>query len=1031
MNNRFTKKLRLILFLLICGWFQTFFYSNVMANNILVPLVKKKITVSGVVTSSEGEALPGVNVREKGVSNGTVTSGDGSYTLTVEENAVLVFSMLSFDTKEVVVKNVAKINVSLSQDVKSLNEVMVVGYGKQNKSKFTGSAITLNAEDLNKSSLSVANLLQGRAAGVQVSQNNGTPGAALSIRIRGTNSLNADSEPLYVIDGFPTNAGVGFTLNPEDIATMTILKDAASTAIYGARGANGVIMITTKNGVNKASKMNVHSSFGLQNVVNRVDLVGPYDHALRLNTLSGLTGTLAPYGSGRLDSLQRGLLGTDWQDEVFRTAQVQNHVVSFVGGSSKTAIFSSFDYLKQEGVIIHSKFKRMGGRVNIDHSINDKFKMTARVFGNYGVQNDLPLNPSTINGFLKQVLKANPASTFDSGVSAQLDAQNPLHFLEAEDRENSTFRTNGYFSLEYKPIKNLTLKSDFGADLTFGKVLYFAPSTVPNAVASKGKASIVNINEQDLIFNPTANYVLAMNDHKATFLVGYNQQRFTYIEEGVNATNFSSDDLGYNNIGTAQQFTGYSGKSRITRKGWFGRVDYDFKDKYIFTGTYRIDGSSVFGANHKLGYFPSAAVAWRFDQEDFIKQLNVFSTGKARLSYGITGNDRISSGISLATYASDNSTKYTFDGVTSVSGIAVNRLSNADLKWEATAAWDLGMELGILNNRIIFDFDYYNKQTKDLLLDRSISPSTGFLTRFGNSGKVENKGFELSVQIKTIDAKNFKWNSTISYSNNKSKIISLGSNGADIYVGSFKPDGAANFESPFIIRAGESVGTFYGYLYDGIIQQNDPVLTTTHPNAQAGDPKFVDINKDGILDASDRTVLGTGIPTSFYGFTNNITFKNFNLDLVLQGQTGGELLNVQKVDLLNPITQGNVLKDVLTDVWSPANTSGTIPQRSFYGNSHGGWVNSRFVESSDFLRIKNVTLTYTLPANTLKSVGVAGLEVYVNAQNLHTFTTYSGVDPEIANLVNNSQQNKNVARGIDFNSYPVSKMYFLGTRITF
>jgi TonB-linked SusC/RagA family outer membrane protein len=1031
MNNNFTKKLRLIPFLLICGIFQTLPSSQVFAESILAPTLKKKITVSGVVTSTEGEFLPGVSVREKGVANGTVTSVNGQYTLTVEDNAILVFTMLGFDAKEVPVNNLTKINVTLSQDIKALNEVMVIGYGSKNKSTFTGSAITLNAEDLNKSSLSVANLLQGRAAGVQVSQNNGTPGAALSIRIRGTNSINADSEPLYVIDGFPTNAGVGFTLNPEDIASMTILKDAASTAIYGARGANGVIMITTKNGVNKASKLNVHSSFGIQNVVNRIDLVGPYDHALRLNTLSGLTGTLAPYGPGRLDSLQRGLLGTDWQEEVFRTAKVQNHVVSFVGGTDKTAIYSSFDYMNQEGVIIHSQFKRIGARVNIDHKINDKFKMTARVFGNYGVQNDLPLNPSTINGFLKQVLKANPSSTFDSGVSAQRDAQNPLHFLVAEDRENSSVRTNGYFSLEYKPIKNLTLKSDFGADLTFAKVLYFAPSTVPNASATKGKASIVNISEQDLIFNPTANYVLDMDDHKATFLVGYNQQRFTYIEEGVNASDFSSDDLGYNNLSTANQFSAYSGKSRITRRSWFGRVDYDFKDKYIFTGTYRIDGSSVFGDNHKLGFFPSAAVAWRFDQEDVIKDLGVFSTGKAKMSYGITGNDRISSGISLATFASDNSTKYTFDGVSAVSGIAITKIANNDLKWEETAAWDFGLELGVLNNRIIVDVDYYNKQTNDLLLDRAISPSTGFLTLFGNTGKVENKGFEVSMQLQNISSKNFKWNSTISYSNNKNKIISIGDNGADIHVGEFKPDGAANFESPFIIRAGESVGTFYGYLYDGIIQVNDPVLTSTHPNAQAGDPKFVDVNNDGILDANDRTVLGTGIPTSYYGFTNNITYKNFNLDIVLQGQTGGELLNVQKIDLLNPITQGNVLQDVLTDVWSPENPSGTIPQRSFYGNSHGGWVNSRFVESSDFVRIKNVTLTYTLPANKLKSVGIAALQLYVNAQNLHTFTKYSGVDPEIANLVNSAQQNKNVGRGIDFNSYPVSKMYFLGARITF
>ncbi|MFD1629173.1 SusC/RagA family TonB-linked outer membrane protein [Pseudopedobacter beijingensis] len=992
---------------------------------------KEKITVSGIVTANDGEILPGVSVLEKGTKNGVLTSINGQYTLAVDENSILVFSMIGFNTQEVIVSKQTRINIQLKPGITSLDEIMVVGYGSKNKSTFTGSAVTLNAEDLNKSSLSVANLLQGRAAGVQVSQNNGTPGASLSIRIRGTNSINADSEPLYVIDGFPTTDGVGVSLSPEDVASITILKDAASTSIYGARGANGVVLITTKTGVNKESRLNIHSYAGIQNVVGRFNLIGSYDNALRLNKLSELNGDLPSYGPGRLDSLKKGLLGTDWQDEVFRSASIQNHVLSFTGGTSKTGVFSSFDFLNQDGIVVHSKYKRIGGRVNVDHSINDKFKMTARVFGNYGIQNDLPLAPSTINGFLKQVLHANPSSTFDSGVPPQLDAQNPLHFLEAEDRENTNYRTNGYFSLKYQPIQKLTIQADFGSDITKSKASYFAPSTVPNAVASHGIATVANIGEQDLIFNPTVHYELKKEEHNAKFLVGYNYQNYLYQEEGVTATNFSSDDLGYNNLSTAQQFTAYSGKTSVRRKSWFGRVDYDYKNKYIFTGTYRIDGSSVFGNNHKLGYFPSAAIAWQFNQEDFIKNLGLFSSGKLRLSYGITGNDRIPSGISSATYASDNSTKYTFDGVSSVSGIATTRISNPDLRWEQTEAWDLGLDVGLLKNRIILEADYYSKITNDLLLDRSIAPSTGFETLFGNTGKVENKGIELSLQTINISNKHLKWNTTISYAYNRNKVLSLGDNNSDIYVGSFKPDGSANFESPFIIRVGEPLGAIYGYVYDGIIQANDPVLTTTHPNAQVGDPKFVNLVDDNILDPEDRIVLGIGLPKALIGITNNITYKNFNLDLVLQGQTGGKLLNVQKIDLLNPISRGNQLEDVLTDVWSPENTSGTIPARSFYGNSHGGWVNSHFVESSDYLRIKNITLTYSIPSKLIKTIGIAGFDIYVNAQNLYTFTKYSGLDPEIGNLVNNSQQNKNVARGIDFNAYPVNRMYLLGAKVTF
>jgi len=990
-----------------------------------------KILVSGVVKAQGGEILPGVYVQEKGTSNGTATDINGKYQLSVDENATLTFRMMGFVVQEIAVTGKTTINVELAPDIKTLNDVMVVGYGSKNKSTFAGSAVTLGAEDLNKASLSVANLLQGRAAGVQVQQNNGTPGASLSIRIRGTNSINADSEPLYVIDGFPTNNGISFTINPEDIESISILKDAASTAIYGARGANGVILISTKNGRNKKSNLMISSSLGYQRVVDRFDLAGPYDFAVRINNVNIAQGTTAPYKQSRLDSLKAGLIGTDWQDQLFRLGKVQNHTISFSGGTNNTSIYSSFDYLDQEGVVIDSRYRRVGARVNVDHAVSDKFKMTARVFGNYGVQNDLPLAPSSINGFVKQVIKANPASTFDSGLSAQLDAQNPLHFIKATDRFNSNLRTNGYFSLKYEPIKNLVFQSDFGADLNQTKINYFAPSTVPAGVASKGLGTITNIQESDLIFNPTVNYSFRKSGNNVKVLLGYNQQQYIYNEAGTIATNFSSDDLGVDNLGIAQTFSAYSGKSQIKRRSWFGRVDYDYQNKYIFTGTYRIDGSSVFGDNNKLGYFPSAALAWRFNEEDLIKDLGIFSSGKLRVSYGLTGNDRVSSGISLATFAGNNTTKYTFDGVSTVSGIAVTKLSNPDLKWEETNALDIGIDFGFFGDRIILEADYYNKQTNDLLLDRSIAPSSGFTTLFGNAGKVENKGIELSLQTINITSKAFKWNSTLTFAYNTNKVKSLGSNNSDIYVGSLKPDGAASFETPFIIRVGQPIGAIYGYVYQGIVQQGDPVLTTTQPNSQPGDPKYADLDNNGIINANDRKILGTGVPKMFFGFTNNVSFKNFYLDIVTQGQAGGKLLNVQKEDMLNPLGQGNTLQEVITNTWSPTNTSGTVPANSFYGTPHGGWVNSRFVESSDYVRIKNITLGYNFSARMLKSIGIAGLNVYVNAQNLFTFTKYTGLDPEVGNLIDNQQANRNAGRGIDFNAYPVNKMYLLGAKITF
>ena len=1025
MKKNFTKNLKSYnisscRWLLIAVLFSITAFTTVKAQDI---------QVSGTVTSASEELLPGVSVAELGTNNGTVTDVNGQFKLTVHSAATLEFRAVGYLTQQIKVDNKTKIAVVLKKDNKLLDEVVVVGYGSKNKSKFAGSAVTLNAEDLNKSSMSVANLLSGRAAGVQVTQNNGTPGAPLTIRIRGTNSINADSEPLYVIDGFPTNDGVGFTINPDDIESISILKDAASTAIYGARGANGVIMVTTKSGKNKKGFITLNSSLGYQKVINRFDMAGPYANASRLNTLFVAEGSTAPYSQSRLDSLKAGLIGTDWQSKLFRLAKTEDNTLSFTGGTPYTSTYASLDYLNQEGVVIDSHYQRIGGRVNVEQKVGNKFTLAAHVFGYYGIQNDLPLAPSTINGFLKQVLKANPASDFGSD-NIQLDAQNPLHFLAATDRQNSALRTNGYFSFKYEPIKNLVIQSDQGADLNSSKILYFAPSTVPAGVSGHGLATVTNIDETELIFNPTASYSYKLNENNFKLLAGYNQQTYIYNEEGVTATNFASDELGYNNLGVAQQFSAYSGKSRIFRRSWFSRLDYDYKSRYIFTGTYRIDGSSVFGANNKLGYFPSGAFAWRFDQESFMQKFNFLSSGKARVSYGITGNDRVNSGITGVNFASDNTTKYTLNGVDQLSGIALNTLANPNLKWEQTAALDIGLDVGFFKDRVIIEADYYNKKTTNLLLAANIAPSTGFQTLFGNDGSVKNEGFELSLQTVNIDSK-FKWSSTFTFSLNKNKVLSLGANNSDIFIGSLKPDGAADFESPFIVRVGQPIGAIYGYEYTGIVQENDPVLKTTQKNSTPGEPKFKDVNNDGIINADDRVILGSSIPDAFYGFTNTFSYGHFQLDILTQAQTGGHLLNLQKEDLEYPLSQGNTLNTVPSQVWSPTNTSGTLPTTGFYGNPYGGWVNSKYVESSDYIRIKNVNLAYNFPLSMVKHVGLAGLSIFVNAQNLLTFTKYTGLDPEVGNVADGSQESQNGGRGIDFNAYPVNRIYLIGTKITF
>jgi len=990
-------------------------------------------TVTGVVSSTDGTLIPGVTIIEKGTQNATVTGTAGQFRLSVHPFAIITVRSIGYDTVDVKTDNSGKpMSIVMRENTRQLNDVVVVGYGTQSKKTFAGSAVVLNADEMNKSSLSLANMIQGKAAGVQVDQNNGTPGAALTIRIRGTNSINSSSDPLYVIDGFPTNDGVGVTISPQDIESVSILKDAASTSIYGARGANGVILITTKSGKNKKGSLTGETSIGYQKVSNLYNLAGPYANATRLNAIDVASGSTAPYTPGRLDSLKDGSIpGTDWQKVLFKIGRIQNSTLSFTGGSANTDVYGSLDYLDQDGIVIDSRYKRIGGRVNVDQKIGDKFTMSAHVFGYYGIQNDLPLAPSTINGFLKQAIEANPASNFGVDDNVRGDAQNPLYFIAATDRENTVTRDNGYLSLKYEPIKGLVFQSDQGADLNSSKILYFAPSTVPAGVSGHGLGTITNIDETELIINPTITYSFNIhNDHHFKALIGFNQQVYYYWEQGITATDFNSDALGYDNLATASQFSAYSDQSRLKRQSWFSRLDYDYKNKYIVSGSYRADGSNELGAGNKIGYFGAGSFAWRFDQEEFIKRLDIFSSGKLRASYGSVGNDRgVPDAITLATYASNATTSYTLDGVDQISGIAVTQLANPNVKWERTNSLDLGLDVGFLRDRITVEMDYYNKKTTDLLLDQSIAPSTGFQTLFGNDGAMLNRGFEIAVATQNLTGK-FKWNTGFTFSFNQNKVLSLGSNNSPIYVGSLKPDGSADFESPFIVQVGEPINSIYGYKYAGVLQKGDPALTTTQKNAQPGDPKFVDEDHNGTIESGDRVILGTGVPDAFYGLTNTFMYGNFQLDIVTQAQTGGSLLNLMKEDLEYPLSNGNTLNTVPKDVWSPTNTSGTIPATGFYG-SYGGWVNSNYVESSNYIRIKNVNLQYNFPAGMLKNVGIAGLSIYVNAQNLVTFTKYTGLDPEVGNLTDNTALSQNGGRGIDFNAYPVNRMYILGAKITF
>lgn len=981
-------------------------------------VLAQEARISGRVISAEDKgSLVGVTIQEKNTMNGTITDIDGNYTLTVaSEEAVLVFSYIGFLAQEVSLNGRSQVNVTLQVDMSELEEVVVVGYGTQDKKDVTGAISSIRTEEIQNLPLrSVDQALQGRSAGVFFVQSSGMPGAGSSVRIRGGNSINGSNEPLYVVDGVPISSGQGDanslnplnTINPNDIHSIEVLKDASATSIYGSRGGNGVVLITTKRGKSGEGRISFNAYHGFQKETNRYDLL----NAKQFETLAN-EASLADGGPLLYDP-SLNPVSTDWQDAMLRDlAPMTNYNVSATGGDNGTNYLISFDYFNQEGVIKTSDLERYSFRLNLDKEVKQNLKVGNSLTASYVKTNRA--NSGSIFSMLTTAPNLpikQPDGSYTQYNNQGIGFNNPIALLDGYQNLNKTFRTIGNAFASWEIIEGLTARTSWGLDASFNKNDTYMPQSVFSGSQVGGDASVFTAQTYTWLNENTINYKKTLGEHSLDLLGGFTQQSSRYESLGASAQGFLNDVTGTYDLGLGNPDAAQLPSSLVANwviHSYIARINYGFKDRYLLTLTGRADGSSRFGANNRFGYFPSAAIAWRAIEESFIQDLNVFTDLKFRASYGITGNqDGIGNYPSLDLW---DGTKYVF-GDRIVTGITPSQVGNRNLKWERTTQADIGLEMGFFKNRLTFVADAYYKKTNDLLLRVTIPTTSGFSSGMKNIGAVENKGVEFSANGVILD-RGFKWTSGFNITFNENKITSLG--GEDEIIPA---------SSPTVLRINQSLGTFYGYVSDGLFQSTEEVAASAQPSAKPGDVRFVDFDENGVINENDRQILGNAQPQFFGGFNNTFSYKGFDLSVLLQYVYGNDLYNLNLRTLEN-LTGNQNQRTTVLNRWTAENTDTDVPRATATKPTDVSY--DRYVEDGSYLRVKNIQLAYTIPSGALDKLGVSVMRVYVNAQNLFTFTDYTGLDPEVSRYGSD-----NISQGFDSGAYPNTKVFTAGFNLSF
>lgn len=1004
-------------------------------------------TVSGIVVDTRGEAVIGANILVKGSTIGGMTDIDGKFALTVPDRAVLVVSFIGYLSQEVKIDNKSVFRIVLSEDTQKLDEVVVVGYGTMKKSDLTGSSASVKDEVLGQRTVtSFGQALSGRVSGVNISTNSGRPGGRASIRIRGNSSISVTNDPLYVVDGVILNVSTlrnGTSpidyLNPNDIKSVEILKDASATAIYGARGANGVILITTKKGEGMGISIRYDTDFGIGvlpkklDVLNAAEFLGvedlAYANAAKYDPEGWKNGNYKDPKLKRtdprlFDSAGNPLYDTDWQDETIRNAFSQTHQVSVSNTKGGDSYGLSVGFRGEDGLIVESWLKRYSARFFLDSELTKWLKVGGSL--SYVYQQERQTDSMGDGGITvgRQIVEALPflPVRYDDGTFAgnadypgMEGGNSPVQV--AKDRnyslETQTMLGNVYANITLLP--GLEFRSVLGANIINQKSGYYGGRQLIWISSPNGSASVVNNRNNSWQFE---NYLTYRKEfakaHSFTGMVGLSWQHVDNASTTAGATGFEDDFFQYNNLGIGTSPSASSSANAYGLNSYFARVNYGFKSKYLLTATARLDGSSKFGKSNRYAFFPSVGAAWRISEEAFLKPVTAVSNLKLRASYGLTGNsetDAYASQGSLGNYT-------TVFGSSKASGIGVSSLANPNLKWEKTSQANAGLDIGLCDGRINVEMDVYYKKTTDMLLSAPVPASSGFTSITKNIGSMRNKGFEFSIHTVNISTGKFSWETTFNISFNKNKVLALSEGDDDIFPG---PDILSSSNN--IIRVGEPVGSFYGYKRLGT-WSTDEAEEAAKYNLRPGDLKLWDRNNDGQINDRDRMIIGKGIPDGFGTFSNVFRYRNWDLVVDLQYMFGNDVLDISKHSAEDRTGIANSYKTVL-NAWTPENQQTMIAEIRPAGAGYTTNIDSHFVEDGSFLRGKNLVLGYTFPTEWTRKFSVKYLRVYGSVQNFFLITSYKGYDPEV------SDATETFAQGITVFGYPKPRTFTIGLNVSF
>ncbi|AWG23310.1 SusC/RagA family TonB-linked outer membrane protein [Flavobacterium faecale] len=986
----------------------------------------KQITIKGTVKDEDGMPIPGVNVNVKGTTIGTTTDIDGNYTLAAPDTAkVLVFSYLGLKTTEVAINGKTVLNTVMKNDAATLEEVVVVGYGTVRKSDVTGSLSSVSTEEMNKTqNTSIAQAIQGRAAGVTVAKGSGGPGATPTVRIRGVGTVN-NADPLYVVDGVPISDIS--SVNMADAKSVEVLKDASATAIYGSRGANGVVLITTNGGKKGKTVVSYKTYTSFDKRIDNLDVLNSEQWATLYNEANANDGKAADPNLANPSSLPN----YDWKDAAYRGGSIQSHQVSASGGTEKSTFYVGFGYINQKGIINESSYKRTNFRVNNTYQISPKIKLGNNI--QYAVSNTQSIPSYGGNSNAKAAFSGffiDPVTPFynaDGSYSLPKYAAQPINPLgltkfgvTPEKKENFL----GSVFVEADIIKDLTFRSNFGLQINNTSVDNYKPAYYVSPLFSSPVSTydLSRSENRSIILSNTLNYNKTIaKKHYITGLLGQEIQNAN--TNNVNASrNSIPTSVGQPTINAGDVASSTNGGSISQSKllSFFGRFNYNFDDRYLLTGTYRMDGSSRFGANNRWAKFPSLAGAWNVHKENFFK-VDAISQFKVRAGWGETGNQNIPNAAIYNTLNVGTNSIAGKDETTAL-GVAPLTPGNANLKWETTITTNVGVDMGFLNNSITLTADYFIKNTSDMLMATPILYSSGYANSpYTNAGNIQNKGLELTLNYKkTIKDFSFNVGGNISFIRNK--VTALASEGSIIQTGF-----GNNFYNISRTEVGHPLASFYGYQMVGIFQnQKDITDNPSLLNTQPGDVKYKDIDGDGQITDNDRTYIGSPFPKFTYGLNLDLAYKQFDFTAFFQGSQGNKIFNTTDYWL-----EGDYASNSSTSVlgrWTGEGTSNTVPRATFTNAGNNNLQSSRFVKDGSYLRLKNVQLGYTFTKSVLNAISLQNLRIYVAAQNLLTFTKYDGVDPELGV---DSSQDSPLDIGIDRGRYPSVRSFSLGLDINF